>query len=63
MKKLLGLVLIIIITSSLTCCKKDIVNPTTHESPTKEELHLSTHIMSDTANQYRITDENYSKIA
>lgn len=62
MKKIIVLLLIIMITSSLISCEKDVVNPITLEAPTKEEPHLSTNIMSDTAKEFGITDDNYPKI-
>ncbi len=62
MKKNLIAFLVVIITISFISCKKDVSPPTTPETSTKEESNLSTTIMSNTAKEYGITDENYPKI-
>ena len=62
MRRIIALLLLIIITISFVSCKRDTVPPSTAEAPTKEEANSSESIMSSTAKDYGITNENYPKI-
>ena len=62
MKKFMVFLLIIMIAITSISCGKGTVPQSTIEAPTKEESNLSSVVMSDTAKEYGITDENYPKI-
>lgn len=60
MRKIIVIVILICLSITLVSCQKEIV-PESTEIPTKES-HSSINIMSNTANEYDITHENYPKI-
>lgn len=61
MRKFMGIVLLICISIASISCENEEIVPETVEKPTKE-INSSTNIMSDTANEYGITHENYPMI-